>query len=88
MPVDLSKHSTLRPYGTLGRGQYSYTPNVDGTVPEYVLNWRRHQYGSKVPATSGDYMSGNDLECLRQYFVKAPILKRMREAHGLYRRNR
>lgn len=67
---------------TIGKGRYSYTPTYDGNVPEYVLHWRRYDYGSAVPNSSAIAMRNNDLNALRDYFVKAPILRALRNRKG------
>lgn len=63
MAVSLGKASDVSPYG--GHSSHtSYTKNPDGTVPDYVLGWRRYSAGRSIAASEGYYLRTNDLRVL------------------------
>lgn len=72
MAVVLTKHADTSEYGGHS-AKTSYTKNPDGTVPEYVLIWRRYMERCGVVTPDQAYfLLSNDLREL-SYFYGKPV---------------
>jgi hypothetical protein len=67
MRVSLVKEPHLL-FGGGHNAKSCYTPNPDGTVPEWVLRQRRYNNGARVSQEWGYYLRNNDLRELQEYY--------------------
>jgi len=70
MPVTLDKLSDESKYGGHSSPTY-YEKNTSGTVPEYVLGWRR--FAARKGAVTADqayYLRSNDLRVLSGLYAR------------------